>query len=152
VGEVMAVDLAHHYENLDMLSQATIDELQQIEGIGPNIAQAIVDWFSKPRNIEIYRKLKDFGVWPVAEVDEQKSPEKQPFAGLSFVVTGSLTGFTREEVKAFIENLGGKVIDSVSKKTSYLVLGGNPGSKLDKARQLGIPLLDENALRNLAEK
>ena len=90
------------------------------------------------------------GVWPRAVLEEQKTEEKQPFEGLSFVVTGTLPGFTREGVKEFIEKMGGKVIDSVSKKTSYLVLGENPGSKYDKALELNVPILDENGLKKLA--
>ncbi len=150
VGEVMAGDLAHHYNDLDLLSKATFDELQQIEGIGPNIAQAIVDWFGKERNREVLQKLFTAGVWPRAIIEEPKTEENQPFEGLSFVVTGTLPGFTREGVKEFIEKMGGKVIDSVSKTTSYLVLGENPGSKYDKARELNIQILDENGLKKLA--
>jgi len=151
VGEVMAVDLSHHFSDLELLSKATFDELQQIEGIGPNIAQAIVDWFGKERNREVLQKLYAAGVWPRAIMEEHKTEEKQqPFIGLSFVVTGTLPSFTREGIKEFIEKMGGKVIDSVSKKTSYLVLGENPGSKYDKARELKIPILDENGLKKLA--
>jgi DNA ligase (NAD+) len=150
VGEVMAVDLSHHYSDLELLSRATFDELQQIEGIGPNIAQAIVDWFGKERNREVLQKLLAAGVWPRAAMEEPNTEEKQPFEDLSFVITGTLQGFTREGVKEFIEKSGGKVIDSVSKKTSYLVLGENPGSKYDKAREMNIPILDENGLKKLA--
>lgn len=150
VGEVMAAELARHYPDLDALSKATVDELMQIEGIGPNIAQAIVDWFARPGNQRVLEKLKAAGVWPKAE--KPTEAVQAPLAGLTFVITGTLSGFTREEAKAFIEAHGGKVTDSVSRNTNYLVVGENPGSKLQKAQQLGIPILDETALRRLIEE
>ena len=146
---MLAADLTTHYPDLDALSRATAADLQQIEGVGPNIAAAIVDWFARPSNQNLLHKLRSVGLWPTAAAPRSSGP--QPFAGLSFVVTGTLSGFTREGVKEFIESHGGKVIDSVSKKTSYLVLGENPGSKLDKARSLGVPVIDEAQLRQLAE-
>jgi DNA ligase (NAD+) len=153
VGEVMAADLARYYPDLDTLSHASLEDLQTIEGIGPNIAQSIVDWFNRPTNKQVLDKLYKVGVWPRAEVKPQIAKIVQPLAGLIFVVTGTLIGFSRDEVKEYIETYGGKVTDLVSKKTSFLVLGENPGSKLDKARELGIPILDESALRKLvAEK
>lgn len=150
VGEVMATDLAMHYHNLDEITSATVDELMSIEGIGPNIAQAIVDWFSRPANRRVLEKLRDASVWPVAESMAEKPSSPQTLKDMTFVVTGTLPGFSRETVKEFIETHGGKVIDSVSKKTSYLILGESPGSKFDKARSLGIPILDEDGLRRLA--
>lgn len=150
VGEVTAAELARCYADLDALSQATQEELMQIEGIGPNIAQAIVDWFARPANRRILEKLKAAGVWPRAATPAQAAAA--PLADLTFVITGTLSEFTREEAKAFIEAHGGKVTDSVSRNTSYLVVGENPGSKLQKALQLGIPLLDEAGLRRLVEE
>jgi DNA ligase (NAD+) len=149
VGEVMAADLAHYYPDLDLLSRATSEELQTIEGIGPNIALAITDWFTRPANRNLLNKLKDVGVWPIEGVKEI-SEAKQTLSGLSFVVTGTLPNFSREQVSDFIKGMGGKVVDSVSKKTSYLVVGENAGSKLEKARSLGVPILDEAGLRKLA--
>lgn len=148
VGEVMAADLARVYPDLDQLSQATYEDLQQIEGVGPNTAQAIVDWFARPANRRVLEKLRAAGVWPRAEI-RTVAAERGRLAGLTFVVTGSLPSFSREEVKAFIESHGGKVTDSVSKKTSYLVVGEAPGSKLAKAQALGVPILDEEGLRRL---
>jgi len=149
VGEVMATDLTRHYPDLDALSKATVDELQEIEGVGPNIAEAIVDWFARPANQNLLRKLKAAGVWPVNDQQSAENGQVGKLDGLSFVVTGTLTGFTRQEIKELIQSNGGKVIGSVSKKTDYLVVGENPGSKLDKARELGITILNENALREL---
>lgn len=151
VGEVVAADLAQRFKSLDALMSATLEELQSIEGIGPNTAQAIVDWFRQPRNRELLAKLRSAGVWPVEE--EIKQDEiKQVFAGKTFVVTGGLQRFTREEVKEFIEKRGGKVTESVSKKTDYVLVGQNPGSKLEKARALNIPILDEVQFLEMAEK
>lgn len=150
VGEVVARDLANHYLSLDNLQATTLDELMRIEGIGPNIAQAIVDWFRVPRNQEILGKLKQFGVWPEKKETSGYRESEQTLAGKTFVVTGTLKSFTRDEVKAFIEAHGGKVTDSVSKKTSYVVVGENPGSKYDKAIALNVPILDESELLSLA--
>jgi DNA ligase (NAD+) len=151
VGEVMATDLSHTFTDLDALAAASLDDLQTIEGVGPNIATAIVDWFARPANQALLEKLHRVGVWPQSAGSEQPaSSGVQPFAGQTFVITGTLPTWSRDDAKAFIESHGGKVTDSVSKKISYLVLGENPGSKLAKAQSLGISILDENALRQLA--
>jgi DNA ligase (NAD+) len=149
VGEVAAADLARTYHDLDLLSRASLLDLQQIEGVGPNTAQGIVDWFTRKENLVVIKKLKRAGVQTVEEVTEEPSAESQKLAGLTFVVTGTLPTLGREEAKEFIQRYGGKVTDSVSAKTSYLVLGENPGSKLDKARLLNIKIIDEDSLKNL---
>jgi DNA ligase (NAD+) len=148
VGEVMAGDLSRAFGNLSALSKASVEELQQIEGVGPNIAESIVDWFAQPANQNVVKKLKGAGVDPKAQLSEA-SDQSSALSGLTFVVTGTLPTLTREGVKELIESNGGKVTDSVSKKTSYLVLGENPGSKAEKARTLGIKILDEEGLRQL---
>jgi DNA ligase (NAD+) len=150
VGEVTAVDLANNFNNLENLSQASTSDLEMIEGIGPNIAQAIADWFERPANQTLLEKLHNVGVWPEARKAESNA-EVGLLDGLTFVVTGTLPNLSREEAKLFIESFGGKVTDSVSKKTSYLVLGENPGSKLAKAQTLGVPILDEASLRKLTQ-
>jgi DNA ligase (NAD+) len=149
VGEVAAVDLAGRYGDLDVLAKATINELQQIEGIGPNIGAGIVDWFARKENLELINKLKNAGISTQEMNRGETTKGNQVFDGLIFVVTGTLAGFGREEVKEYIQSRGGKVTDSVSAKTSYLVLGENPGSKLDKARSLGVRVIDETELRSL---
>ncbi|MGD8405000.1 MAG: NAD-dependent DNA ligase LigA [Anaerolineales bacterium] len=149
VGEVMATDLTRHYSDLEALSKATAEELQEIEGVGPNIAEAIVDWFARPANRNLLKKLKAAGVWPVSSQQSVDSGQAGVLDGLSFVVTGTLAGFTRQEIKEFIQSNSGKVIGSVSKKTDYLVVGENPGSKLDKAQELGVTIINENDLREL---
>ncbi|MDK2980017.1 MAG: ligase [Chloroflexota bacterium] len=150
IGEVAAEDLAQRFNDLDALAQAGIENLEAIEGFGPNMAEAVVDWFGNEKNQETVRKLKAAGVWPVRSHVRQEAP--QTLAGLKFVVTGTLAEFTRDEIKDFISRHGGKVSDSVSKQTNYLVVGENAGSKLDKARALGVSILSEADLRQLAER
>jgi len=151
VGEVSARELAAHYCSMDLLSGASVEELQAIDGVGPNIAEAIVDWFARERNQSVLKKLKSARVWP-EQIRVENGFKEQLLAGMTFVVTGTLPNFSREGVKEFIETHGGKVIDSVSKKTSYLVLGENPGSKHSKAQSLGVPVISEEELRKLCEK
>ncbi len=148
VGEVAAADLAKKFTDLDELAKASSIQLQQMEGFGPNTADAIVDWFAKPGNQNLIRKLKTVGVWPVA--DQNASTKiKTYLEGKVFVITGTLPSWSREQAKVFIENNGGKVTDSISKKTDFLVVGENAGSKLDKAISLGVPQLDEEGLRDM---
>ncbi len=149
VGEVTAADLSRYFEDLEHLGRASLDELQNIEGIGPNIAQAIVDWFLRPANRKIVEKLYKAGVWPRADARSKKAASL-PLSGMIFVATGALPTLSRDEVKAYIQTRGGKMTDSISKKTSYLVAGDSPGSKLQKARELNVPVLDEGGLRRLA--
>jgi DNA ligase (NAD+) len=153
VGEVGAADLARHFHDLGALANATEADLQEIEGVGPNTAKAIVDWFSRPANRQVLEKLHQAGVWPGSQTANGGEQGKRPLSGMTFVVTGTLPVLSREDAREFIQSNGGKVTDSVSKKTSYLVLGENPGSKYDKAKSLGVPILDEDGLRRLvAEK
>ncbi len=144
VGEVVAQLLAAHYPDLDALSRATVEELQQLEGIGPVVAENIVAWFHAPHNRRMLEKLRRAGVWPRREAASAE-PAAQPLAGKTFVITGTLSR-PRNEVKAWIQAHGGKVTNSVSRKTDYLVVGENPGSKLEKAQKLGVPTLTEEEL------
>jgi DNA ligase (NAD+) len=149
VGEVLAVDLTRHYRNLDDLSKASEADLKGIDGVGPNIAKAIVDWFGRPANQTVLSKLKAAGVWPVVDEVSTRPSEAQVLDGLVFVITGTLPTLSRDQAKELIEKYGGKVTDSVSKKTNYLVLGENAGSKLDKANELGVAKLSEEGLYQL---
>jgi DNA ligase (NAD+) len=142
VGESIAGDLVRIFPSLDALSAATFDELQDIEGIGPNIAGAIVDWFGNPINKMVLEKLKAVGIWPESQYLKE-AVDISPLSGLTIVVTGSLTQFTRNEIKEVIISNGGKVTGTVSKNTDYLVVGENPGSKLSKAQNLGIRVITE---------
>lgn len=149
VGFVMANDLARYFPDLDNLSKAAEADLMQIPGLGPNIARSIVDWFSKPANQVMLQKLKAAGVWPSEEIKAPGADPEGPLSGKTFVVTGTLQTLSREGVKEYIQSHGGKVTDSISKKTSYLVLGEDPGSKYEKAKSLGVQIIDEKALRKL---
>lgn len=151
VGEVMSEELVTKYGDLDQLSKATIAELELIEGVGPNIASAIVDWFNSTTNRKVLEKLRKVGVWPTSYPTWEKTSENQPFDNLTFVITGTLESMTRSEAKEYIQDRGGKVASSISNKTSYLVVGDNPGSKFDKAQTLGIPIIDEKMLQDLAQ-
>jgi DNA ligase (NAD+) len=150
VGEVAAADLAAHFGSLDALQAATAESLQEVDGIGPSVSQAVVDWFQSPHNQALLVKLKRLGVWPVAEKRAARVLTGR-LSGLTFVITGTLPNWSRDEAKAFIEGQGGKVTDNVSKKTSYLVLGEAPGSKLAKAQSLGVAIIDEAGLKQLGQ-
>ncbi|MBE3088488.1 MAG: NAD-dependent DNA ligase LigA [Chloroflexi bacterium] len=152
VGEVSAVDLSRHFPSLDLLAAASGDLLQMVDGVGPNIAEAIVDWFSRERNKKVLEKLRDAGVWPTASEKEIGNRGEGPLSGMTFVVTGTLAGFSRESVKEFIEQHGGKLTDSVSRNTSYLVLGAEPGSKYEKAKALGVRVIGEEQLRTMCRE
>jgi DNA ligase (NAD+) len=149
VGDVVAGDLARAFGDLGSLAAATSEQLQEIEGIGPNLAQAVVDWFGRKRNRKLLEKLKQASVWPEQERSAPALP--QTLDGLTFVITGTLPDMSRDEAKMLIEKRGGRVTGSVSSKTDYLVVGADAGSKLDKAQGLGVATLDQNALRKLAE-
>jgi DNA ligase (NAD+) len=148
VGEVMASSLADHFGTLGHLSKASLEDLETIEGVGPNIASAIVDWFSQTSNQVILDKLNKVGTW-VQKRELQSSEDELTLSGFTFVLTGTLPTMTRDEAKSIIERHGGKVTSSVSSKTSYVLIGESPGSKFEKAQSLGIPIIDENDLRKM---
>ncbi|MBW7883308.1 MAG: NAD-dependent DNA ligase LigA [Caldilineaceae bacterium] len=149
VGSVVAETVMQHYSSLLDLMDAKVEELSEIEGIGPKIAESIHEYFSIEPNRELIRKFAEAGVRvQAAQASEAAAP--QTLAGMTFVVTGTLPTFSRDEAHAFIKAHGGKVSGSVSAKTSYLVVGEAAGSKLAKAQQLGVPVIDEEALRKLA--
>jgi DNA ligase (NAD+) len=151
VGEVVAEILMDHFGSIDALAQASVEELQAIPGIGPVLAQSIVDWFAQEPNRKVIAKLKAAGVATAREPEAPAPAARQPLAGLTFVITGTLPTMSREQARDFIKAHGGKVTDTVSKNTNYLVAGESPGSKLQKALQLGIPVIDEAQLRELAK-
>jgi DNA ligase (NAD+) len=145
VGSTVSELLVQRYHSIDALMKATAEELEQIEGFGPHTANAVVAWFAQPRNRQLIEKFRAVGVRLVEEpkVDETASDK---LAGLTFVLTGTLPTLKRNEAAALIEKHGGKVTGSVSKKTSYVVVGDDAGSKLAKAQELGVTLLDESGL------
>jgi DNA ligase (NAD+) len=122
--------------------KATAEELERVEEVGPRISQSIIEFFAQPANLALVAALKAAGV----EMTAEKRQRSAQLAGLTFVLTGALPTLTRDEAKAKIEAAGGKTASAVSKKTSYVVAGEEAGSKLDKARSLKIPVLDEAAL------
>jgi DNA ligase (NAD+) len=143
VGEGVAELVATHFGDLDPIASATAEELETIDGIGPTIAASIATFFATPRNREEVAALRELGVrWTQAT----PAPKREgPFTGKTFVLTGGLTTMTRAEAKQRIQKLGGKVSSSVSKKTAYVVAGEDPGSKLAKAQELKVEILDETA-------
>ena len=151
VGEATARDLARHFGGLDRLVAAGEEELQQVKDVGPVVAMSIRQFFSERHNLEVIRKLRDPGTG-VRWEEHEGEPERVAgvLAGKTFVLTGTLPGMAREEARELIESRGGKVSGSVSKKTDYVVAGEDPGSKLARARELGVTILDEDGLRELA--
>ena len=150
VGDVSANDLAEHFTDLDSLAKASADTLEQIDGIGPSVAESVADWFSLPYNKQVLKKLKAAGIWPQGgQGAAAKNRASDKFVGSTFVITGTLPTLSRDQAKELIESNGGKVTDSVSKKTSYLVLGEAPGSKYEKAKDLGVKIIGEEELRKL---
>jgi DNA ligase (NAD+) len=145
VGGTMAYQVAAEVGSLEKLEHMSEDDLFALEGIGPVIARSIATFFSQERNVEVIERLRAAGV------DPKEAPRKNdgPLQGKTFVLTGSLEGFSRDEATAAIEGRGGKVTSSVSKKTDYVVVGDNPGSKFDKAVQLGVETIDEAGLKSL---
>ena len=147
VGERTAELLAEEFGSIDALAAATAEELERVEEVGPRISQAILEFFAQPANQALIDSLRQAGVDMTAEKKERSSK----LAGLTFVLTGTLPTLTRDEAKAKIEAAGGKTAGSVSKKTSYVVAGEEAGSKLDKALDLKVPVLDEAGLLALLE-
>jgi len=150
VGEATARDLARHFGSMDRLMQTDEESLQEVPDVGPVVAMSIRQFFSERHNLEVIGKLRDstHGVrWPEHAGASGKS--RGGLAGKTFVLTGTLPSMPREEARALIESHGGKVSGSVSKKTDYVVAGADPGSKHDRAVELGITILDENGLRAL---
>lgn len=147
VGPTAAQALVRAFGSIPAIAKATPEELSAVDGVGPTIAQAIIEWFDIPWHKEIVESWQRAGV----VMREEQSESDQRFAGLTFVLTGTLSGFTREQADEEITRRGGKSAGSVSKKTSYVIVGDSPGSKYDKAIELGVPVLDEAAFVKLLE-
>ena len=148
VGWVTAVNLARHFENVDRLLGASQEEIEEVEGIGPERAEAIAEWFSDKANRDLVTDLRSLGLR--FEIGDELKPVEGPLTSKTYVITGTLEGFTREDAAAALEAKGAKVLNSVSGKTTGLIVGEEPGnSKLTKARKLEVPLLDEQALLEL---
>ncbi|MEX2273437.1 MAG: NAD-dependent DNA ligase LigA [Vicinamibacterales bacterium] len=150
IGEGSAQALARHFASIPRLREASAAELEQVRDVGPVVARAVRAFLDEPRNQALIDRLVAVGVRMVDATSSQGPPGPQPFAGMTFVITGTLPSLSREAATALITRLGGKVSGSVSRKTSYLVAGDEAGSKLQKAQELGIEIIDEQALRALA--
>jgi DNA ligase (NAD+) len=148
VGETTAKDLARHFGQLDRLMDATLAQLLEVPDVGPIVAESIRTFFDQPHNREVVEQLRATGIrWAEGEGTADTSPK--PFAGKTFVLTGTLPVWSRDEAQAAIEAAGGKVSGSVSKKTHFVVAGEEAGSKLQKALDNNVPVIDEAALREM---
>ena len=150
VGWVTAQNLARHFRHVDAIAGASQEEIQEVEGIGPERAEAIAEWFSEGENLRLIAELKELGLR--LEAGDELKPVEGRLTGQTYVITGTLERWSREEATAALEALGAKVAGSVSSKTTAVVVGEDPGgSKFNKAQKLGTPLLDEDAFAKLLE-
>jgi DNA ligase (NAD+) len=144
IGWVLAQNLARHVGNVDALIAATPEELAEVEGFGPDRAEVVAEWFADEENLRLVEELRSLGL--NFELSEEDKPVEGPLTGTQYVITGTLESMSREEARAKLEALGAKVSDNVSKKTTGVVVGESPGSKVAKAQKAGVPLLEEAEL------
>jgi DNA ligase (NAD+) len=144
---VLARNLARHFGSVDALLDASQEDLEGVDGIGPDRAELIAEWFADGENRALVEELRLLGLQMTA--GEAERPVEGPLTGNQYVITGTLESWSRDEAKTALEALGAKVSDSVSKKTAGVVVGESPGSKLAKAQKLGVPVLSEDDLRAL---
>jgi DNA ligase (NAD+) len=147
VGWVTARNLARHFGSVDRLLEATQEQIQEVEGIGPDRAESIAEWFADEQNRALVEELRGLGLR--FEAAEEERPVEGPLTGKTYVITGTLSSYSREQAKAGLEALGAKVADSVSKRTTAVIAGESPGSKLAKAESLGVPVLGDDELEQL---
>ena len=145
VGERTAQFLAEHFGSMDALMEATEEELQQVNEVGPRIAQSIAEFFAEAKNRDLVKKLREAGL----RFSGKKKERGTKLAGKTFVLTGTLERYSRDQAKKMLEDAGGRVSGSVSKKTDYVIAGSDAGSKLDKAKELGIPVIGEKEMDEL---
>lgn len=148
VGEHVSRLLAQAFGSLDRLKKATREELEQVREIGPEVAESVYEFFHDKRNLETIDRVLERGV----KIAETRAPEDGKLSGKTFVFTGALEGFTRDEAEQLVQRLGGRAASSVSRNTDYVVAGENPGSKADRARELGIRVIDEQAFLDFVER
>jgi DNA ligase (NAD+) len=147
IGWVLAINLARHFGTVDRLMEASQEEIQEVEGIGPDRAEGIAEWFADEQNLALVAELRGLGLQ--FELSAEERPKEGPLTGSTYVITGTLERWSREQAAAALEALGAKVTDSVSKKTTGVVVGESPGSKVAKAQKAGVPLLTEDDLAGL---
>jgi DNA ligase (NAD+) len=145
VGELTAQFLAEHFGSMQALENAGVEELQNVNEVRPRIAESIVEFFSIAANRKLVDRLREAGL----TLTGKKKERGTKLAGKTFVLTGTLAHFTRDEAKKMIEDAGGKVTGSVSKKTDYVVAGADAGSKLDKAKEMGVRVIYEKEMGQL---
>jgi DNA ligase (NAD+) len=145
VGEATAKQLAMHFKTLSALQEASEEDLQFVSDVGPIVAAHVANFFKEKHNLDVIHQLIQSGLhWPAI-----KESGHLPLSGKTFVLTGTLSGMSRDEAKEILEKLGAKVSGSVSAKTSYVIAGADPGSKYDKAKSLGVPILDDEGFKRL---
>jgi DNA ligase (NAD+) len=144
IGWVLARNLAQHFGTIDALVAASQEDLEETDGIGPDRAELVAEWFAEEENVALVRELEGLGL--TMRAGEAERPAEGPLTGRQYVITGTLERYTREEAKEALEALGAKVSDSVSKKTTGVIVGESPGTKVHKAQRAGVPILDEAAL------
>jgi DNA ligase (NAD+) len=148
VGTHLAGVLAKHFKSIDTLAGQTVEDLTRVHEIGPVVAQSLFNFFRNPDNVAVLKKMERGGVvFPLEEGEITDSP----LAGKTFVLTGGMDAFTRDEARKVIEGLGGRVSSSVSRKTDFVVVGRDPGSKYDDARRLGLKILNEKDFREMVD-
>jgi DNA ligase (NAD+) len=150
VGWVTAQNLARHFGSIERIADAAQEDIQEVDGIGPERAEAIAEWFADGANRQLVSELRELGLR--FETTQAEKPVEGPLTGSTYVITGTLEDFSRDEAKAALEALGAKVGDSVSKKTTGVVVGESPGSKLAKAEKAGVPILSEADLKRLLRR
>ena len=148
VGPITAELLLNHFRSIDALAQASVDDLSALEGIGPRIAESVRAWLSHPANQRTVERLRSYGL-QMALPEEEKPAETLPLAGKTFVLTGALPTWTRQEATEIIKRYGGRVTSSVSRKTDFVLAGENPGSKFQKAQHLGVTIISEDDLKRM---
>jgi DNA ligase (NAD+) len=150
VGESTAKALADHFGSLQALQAASEEEILEVSDIGPVIASSVHGFFAEPRHVRELKRLRELGLeWPEGPPAAARADKKLPLSGLTLVLTGSLEAMTREQASERLAALGAKISGSVSKKTSYVIAGAEAGSKLTRAQELGVPILDEAGLLKL---
>ncbi len=148
VGEQTAKVLAEHFRDLDELANAKVEDFLKIKDIGPETANSIYSFFHNPENLKLIQEFKKIGLWPVSK-EEEKDKKSKKLEGKRFLFTGKLSSMTREEAKKVVEELGGIAVNNISKKVDFLVVGENPGSKLEKAKKLGVKTISEKEFLEL---
>jgi DNA ligase (NAD+) len=147
VGEHLSETLAQHFGSLERLARATEEELINVNEVGPEVAESVVTFFQDSKNLETLRRLEKFGL----DIEEPSAKGEEKLGGKVFVFTGALDSMERDEARRLVESMGGKTVSGVSRKVDYVVVGKDPGSKLERARDLGIQIITEDEFNKMTE-